>query len=315
MAECKTQWRRVRKGKACPVCEADSWCVVSDDGTVAMCMRVKSDKPKELKSGEIGYIHRLVDAPTVKKPFVRKPAPPKMTDTQRHMILAPRCRSWFVKRGDNRERLAAELGVAAWALDEIRVGWNEEDKCWTFPEMNHRGQIVGVSRRFLDGSKFSIAGFGRGMTYSDNWRDGDATILIVEGGSDVAAGITMGLTMIGRPSNTGGLVYLEKMLDKSGRRAIIIGERDAKDREALPARHDPTCFCCGQCFPGRHGAVETSKRLSQKLQRIVPWSFVPAPHKDLRTFLNSRRTSVDDWAAMQRLGKRLMAEVQHSVKN
>lgn len=305
------QWLRVRKGRPCPICESLSWCLVSSDGSVALCMRVQSDKVKVMSNGEPAYIHRLTDAalPTIRqfRP-VRKPS-----DTERHNILAPLCRSWFVARGQNLERLATQLGVAAWSLDALKVGWNEEEECWTFPEQNHAGLIVGCNRRFEDGRKLAVVGGGRGLNYADDWNDTPGPVLIVEGGSDAAAGLTLGLCVIGRPSCTGGVVYLTKLLDKQdGRRVVIVGERDW--RQVENERHDTTCKCCGQCWPGRNGAIQTSIALSRRLDMIVQWTLLPDGAKDLRGWLNQQAAEPENEQAMLRLGASLARRLKRGLK-
>ena len=33
------------------------------------------------------------------------------------------------------------------------VGWNRESGCWTLPEKDARGEVIGINRRYLDGKK------------------------------------------------------------------------------------------------------------------------------------------------------------------
>jgi conjugative relaxase-like TrwC/TraI family protein len=48
---------RVKRGRPCPICEKTDWCSVSEDGAVAICMRVPSEH--ETRNG--GYLHLLED--------------------------------------------------------------------------------------------------------------------------------------------------------------------------------------------------------------------------------------------------------------
>jgi hypothetical protein len=207
------------------------------------------------------------------------------------------------------------LGVTAWALDLLKVGWIERDKCWSFPELNHRGLIVGCNRRFTNGKKFSIVGATRGLYFADDWRDYEGPVFVVEGGSDTAAGLTMGLCVVGRPSNTGGVDYLHKLLRPvaANRKIIFIGERDAKDRGKLPERHDPNCRCCAQCYPGRFGAIQSSIRLSRGLSKERPcvrWSFMPDGAKDMRGWLNKTGVDVNSEEAMRKLKAALIRRLR-----
>ncbi len=311
--DCRTtKWIRVRRGNPCPVCESDSWCLVSEDGSVALCMRAKSDHPHEMQNGETAYIHRLTDAPACPTP--RQPKPKGPTDIERHMMLGPLARQWCRGCDEQVATLAKELGVARWALDELLVGWNENERCWTFPERNQSKQIVGITRRFVGGKKLAVIGGGRGMSFSDDWLDYDGPLFIVEGGSDTAAGLTLGLPVIGRQSNLGGVKYLCRMLRGVRRKMIVVAERDEKDRATLPEAHKAGCLCCNMCYPGKHGAVQTSIRLSRELQTLVAWSFMPDGAKDMRSWLNQQNADPENEQAMNRLGASLIRRMQRGFK-
>ena len=58
------KWTRAAKGHPCPVCEGKSWCTVSPDGAVALCMRVEAGSFDTKESGGgTAYLHRLKDNP------------------------------------------------------------------------------------------------------------------------------------------------------------------------------------------------------------------------------------------------------------
>src|SRR5215471_21641913 len=48
---------RVRRGNPCPVCNKATWCSMTDDGAMVICMRVAAGSIRESKNG--GYIHIL----------------------------------------------------------------------------------------------------------------------------------------------------------------------------------------------------------------------------------------------------------------
>ena len=54
------KWHNATRAQPCPVCGHSSWCTMSDDGMMAVCRRVPSDRPS--KSGS-GWIHCLVERP------------------------------------------------------------------------------------------------------------------------------------------------------------------------------------------------------------------------------------------------------------
>jgi hypothetical protein len=269
-------------------------------------MRKPNGKPRESSLGT-GYIYTISDEPVQ---FVPRLVERRVTDSELHVRLAPRCRAWYVNQEAKVKELADTLGVAPWALDALHVGW--DGSAWTFPEVNHLGQIIGVNRRLQDGKKIMAVGSRRGLTYASDWLDYYGPIFVVEGGSDVAAGLTLGLCVVGRPSNTGGVDYLVRLLGKHDRKVILLAERDEKDRSQI-VRHDPACKCCGRCYPGKFGAIETAKRLSTRMEKLIHWSFLPDGAKDLRAWLNSRDTNPMNEAAMKRITGSLIRRTANGI--
>jgi len=269
-------------------------------------MRVESEKA--ISSG--GWIHRLMDATPI-RPRPPRPKRKTPTDHEYQAKWSPWARHYYRNSEAQVRRLATELGVAYWALDLLRVGYGssaDSGGYWTFPEKNHRGQIVGINRRFPDGGKYSLGGSKRALTYSEDWIDWPGPVFVVEGGSDVAAGLTMGLCVVGRPSNVGGVDYLVKLLGPvTGRRIVVLGERDRKQHEDLKPlareRHNPKCRCCAQCYPGQYGAMQVQAALTKRLSRRVERRMPPDGAKDLRGWLNAQSVDVEDQAAAFELGK------------
>lgn len=52
-----TKTRRVSRRSRCPICDRADWCLVSKDGTYAICMRVMSSRPARSAMG--GWVHPL----------------------------------------------------------------------------------------------------------------------------------------------------------------------------------------------------------------------------------------------------------------
>lgn len=107
------------------------------------------------------------------------------------------------------------------------------------------------------------------------WQKRPGPVLIVEGASDVAAAITLGLPAIGRFNNLAGADLIGPML--GDRPAIVIGENDEKpEKRGAPKGCKADCTGCLCCFPGREAAKIVAKRLGR------PWVMPPAELKDLR---------------------------------
>ncbi|MDA0920755.1 MAG: hypothetical protein O2945_16915, partial [Planctomycetota bacterium] len=193
-----------------------------------------------------------------------------------------------------RTELAGKLGVEPTSLERLGVGWGQRERsqgCWTIPERDAVGNVIGVSTRLNSGKKKQIFGSHRGLTYSDDWRSGVGPILLVEGGSDTAALLSIGLSVIGRPSNYAGIDLLAELLcgvcDK--REVIVVGENDRKVhgflKPAVQKRHKTDCGCCSVCWPGKYGAIGTAEKLSELLCRKVGWCLAPDNAKDAREWL------------------------------
>ena len=308
---------RVTSRRPCEICGSDGWCIADEYAT--LCPRSNGEGaacPK--KFGTYGWLHLKHGQiqPTQPRQF-QKPKK-RLTDAEMHVQMAPHARHFYRGREAEVAMLAEQLGVATWTFDALKVGYGTlyGKRCWTFPERNPTGLIVGINARFVESvggkSKLQLSGSRRGLTYVDNWADYSGPVLVVEGGSDTAAGLTLQRAVVGRPSCTGGIEYLVRLLGKlpPNRRIIVVAERDRKKHDDLPpkvqARHWQRCPGCMQCWPGRSGATETAKRLTKRLGRRVIW-LLPSGAKDLRDWLNQQGQDVEDTDAMAKLGKKVFA--------
>jgi hypothetical protein len=292
-------WKPVTKSEPCPICEKPDWCTVGERGV--NCMRVESQH--KLTNG--GWFHPNGSAP--QQPRKREPPKRRETDKELHARWAPVAMTACV--GGIIDQLAQDLGVSSSALNKLGVGWLL-GRCWTIPERNGYGLIVGISTRYMDGTKMCLPGSRRGLTYSETWADSPGPVLVVEGMSDVAAGITLGLATIGRPSNIGGVKYLTRLLGPHPtRKIVVIAERDHKRHQDLAdvvkARHLLTCRGCALCWPGLHGAMMVSDALTASLNRRVRWKLLPTNAKDLRQWLTFQHLDISDTAACLRAGGEL----------
>jgi hypothetical protein len=278
----KTQWCRRPRGMNCPICDASSWCTISADGLTVRCTRAPSDRPAPSKAGAQAWIHELGNKVSG---FVQlKPEKEKKYKSVRQVTeLASRAFNHRLAPSI-REHLARDLGVSCGALYAMMVGYGTDDNgaYSTWPSRNSVGEIVGINRRYQDGSKKLQYGTQGGLYYCTP-RTGLSVnpILIVEGGSDAAAAYTIGLFAIGRHSNTGGADLIRAMNVSD---LLVLGEWDEHPEKR--GRHDwclADCKGCSHCFPGLFGAKHTASQLGCK------YIFPPKGCKDLREVLAQGR--------------------------
>ncbi len=270
-------WRKLQRGEVCPACRNDSWCTIASDGTACKCMRIPSEKPVHQRDGTIGYVHRL-DEP-IKAVEVAKRSRPKMSIEEVTEIADEAFHHPSAKRA--RARLAESLGVTVQSLEALYVGWGIDQcgKTWTsWPCRDWEQNIVGIVRRYRDGSKLTMKNTRTGLFIPIGMELRSDLVLIVEGGSDTAAAASVGLLAVGRPSNIGGAEWIKKWL--AGRRCIVVGENDEQPQKRGRLPQCPvTCQGCGHCFPGWHGAKLVAKQL--KCGYMMP----PVWAKDFRVMV------------------------------
>lgn len=254
-------WSRVTKQNPCPVCQKDSWCLIGEQSV--LCMRVQSNRPKLLKSGETGWLHSL------EKP---RPTPPEKVSR------APRtqvdCRALMARWKSETSQpqlqaLATTLGVQPWTLNEygLCVAWSNEHRAWAFSMWDGLGHCIGIRLRSTSGAKWTVTGTHNGLFVP--LINPQPTCLVCEGPTDTAAGLGLGYYTVGRPSCSGGAPMLNDLVRRTNiKRAIIIADNDD---------------------PGLNGA----KLLMENIP--VPSCVITLPCKDLREAVSAGigRTAID----------------------
>lgn len=171
------------------------------------------------------------------------------------------------------QELADELCVTPKSLKLVGYGWCDDEKCFTSPEFDSTGNIIGIVRRFQNGDKRSMPGGNRGLTIPFGLDDMPDPVFVVEGASDVAASLTLGITSIGR-STCNTSMHLAGVL--KGRDFFIVGENDERPDGS---------------WPGKTGAQSVAQKLAQELNRPVRRTMPPDEFKDIRDYLAGRDVS------------------------
>jgi hypothetical protein len=238
-------------------------------------MRIESKLP--CKSG--GWIHRLSEPlPRVKLPD-QTPRPRKDAEAIARTCYANKTAA------HKRIELAYALGVSRESLDDLRVGVGWDREWASFPSRGTNGEIVGITRRYDNGSKKTLAGTSNaGIFCREWWWIGNGTVYIVEGPSDVAAMLDARLSALGRPSCISGLAVLTAYLQRRNpKRIVVIGENDMKPEKRGSIQQCPTnCQGCLVCWPGLAGCLITASRLAKSLKQKVETLMPPPEFKDVR---------------------------------
>ena len=271
MNDCQSRFERVSHNRPCPVCGKPDWCLIARDGSAAICPRTEAGATKYIS--ESGWLHRFQERPIEPRPQPRKSPPKTTTKNLSAEDLGDALNRYARDAEIGRVELAEQLGLNADILLRLNLGYCKYEKCWSFPERNAEGDVIGLQKRYRNGDKFRLTGSKSGLTYADDWDTGTGPLLLVEGASDVAAAMMLGISVIGRPSNRGGVASLGEMLPtfEEHRDIIVMGERDEKE---------------SGLWPGKEGAIHTSRELSKRLMRPLHWSLPPDNAKDVREWVN-----------------------------
>lgn len=260
--------------KKCPVCGRNHYCMISPDGQRAICTQVESRKP--LANGTM-WLHRLEEPlPAFTAPDHKRKGRPKGWQLEAEEYAG-------IMDVGMKFDLALKLGLPITGLDCISLlGWNIDEECFTFPEQDGQGKVIGLNRRFKDGTKKQMMGSARGITVPYDWDQGTGPLYIVEGPTDTAAMICAGLCAWGRPSNTGGVAFLAEAIQKLPEAipVVIVGENDKKP-DGL--------------WPGLTGAISVAGSLSEKVMQTVKWTMAPTDFKDVREYLTGEMFAGADW--------------------
>lgn len=214
---------RVTSQRRCPVCGGIKFCLVSkaggDDPEFAYCPRRATSEPRR---GELGWLHRLRggEHQITRQRGVELPLVPR-----NHRNEAER-----LARAADHDGIGRELGLAGDVLKRMLVGWCSRERCSTWPEFDSELRVVGINRRFPSGEKRLRKDDRVGLYLpTDLPRDlSPHQVLLVEGGSDAAAGLGLGAWTIGRHSALSGFSDLKRLV-RSRRPAgvTVVADRDS----------------------------------------------------------------------------------------
>lgn len=251
---------RVTKQNPCPICKKPDWCMIGT--SITICMRAQSAREKMFSDGSVGWIHALDGAPV------------RIEPRKERSVVAPNIAAmWSRWRQNTRpsqiHSIARDLGVDFSALDNLGCALRDQ-YTMAFPMRDDRNNIVGIRLRTSSGKKFAVEGSHSGL-FIPQLQYSAGMAYIVEGPTDAAAALTLGLFAIGRPSCSGGATQLIELIKRLNiRRAVIVADTDT-DKVFEDGKVAPN--------PGIDGALRLSEHLG------IPNCVLSLPCKDMRSFL------------------------------
>lgn len=248
------KWIRVTHSHPCPICGKPDWCSIATD--IIYCMRVESRRPS--KAG--GWFHDL--NPEQKVKFRERPKPEKIPPLTNASALM---RQWDAEpeAGEKLLELAENLGVSWESLAAIGCTYSIGHGAYAFAMRDATDNVIGIRLRDIEGRKWAVRGSKSGIFYARKM-GAKGKVYVVEGPTDTAAALDLGVYAIGRPSCLGcESMVNDLIIGLKVRAAVIVSDNDG---------------------PGWRGALKLANTLSV---RNVIW--VP-PTKDMREYVSSGGT-------------------------
>ena len=224
---------RVHRGLPCPICahlhRRQSWCLVDQYRGLAICPRVQSDRP----IGAAGWLHSLDGSPP-RLGEVWVEAGPPADDLPDMGGLLARARLDVSELDDRVVELSKAWGVPTASIHRLRPGWDRERGCYLFPmyAWDRAGAWIVCGLRTRRGTrKAAVTGSRNGILVPDGREKPDRSrdLYVVEGESDLAAALWLGLQAIARP----GCLAVESLAVRysAGCDVVIVRDNDGPGRD------------------------------------------------------------------------------------
>jgi hypothetical protein len=231
-------------------------------------MRVRSDKVISLRDGSIGYVHPIEGGAVVE---YRKP------EREKPKVDIEAAWNGMIKDTEDewRHKLARQLGVTYSSIMALGAAWYRRKQAWAFPMRDGGGKIVGIRLRSEEGKKWALVGSANALFIpKDDYFT--QTVYLVEGPTDVMAGVSIGLKIIGRPSCSAGMPDILRFIKENNiKRIVQIADNDT-------VKVSPTGV---RSYPGTEAAEVTAQHLP------IPSLTLTLPVKDLRAFVKFNGTA------------------------
>ncbi len=219
------QWTRVSKAHPCPICKKPDWCIMAPDGTAVICPRTESGRYIDGS----GYLHTLKNTRHWIRETILATKDPEALPEHNGVIakLAEQCcdeRLLYALADE-----ATKLGLQIEALRSLGCGWFGSGRALSIPMRRMSGGVIGLRFRDRSGRKWSAKGSKNGLFIPSTF-DPTRSVVVVEGPTDTAACLGIGLNAIGLASSCmSWRIVAEAIVD---RRAVFVLDNDGRNSEA-----------------------------------------------------------------------------------
>lgn len=247
--------------RKCPICGKPDWCSISENGELAICMRIEGTR----KTANDGNLHILTERtrPVIVEP-PQVPDTATLFDAQAYYDALVARHDWTVTDG-----LASDLKLDPWQLDRLGPVYDERHKAFAFPMRTAAGRVSGLRLRNLQGRKWTVRGSKDGLFY-DPAVDQATEAYVCEGPTDTAAALSLGLFAIGRPSCRGAVPLIRDLARRlKVKKLTIIADNDSEKRH----------MSGGFFEPGVDGAESLLTQLGMVARVVI------MPDKDIRQWV------------------------------
>lgn len=265
---------RVSRAHPCPICGKPDWCTYTEDGRLAFCMRVESDRT----AGNGAYIHVLrADTPALpRRPISLPRRYPDAPSAALRVNLAALCER---EQDDGVDAFMLDpalmemFAIDAWdAAKACGAFWSRSQEALAVPMRDASGAVLGVRYRDLvTGRKWSALGGHDGLFLPDNLKPEQGELWVAEGLTDTIALNALGIPAVGRSSCNTGAALLASLCQRLRVSKLTVvadsdGNKEARDRLFQP---------------GLDGAKHLAERIGVRYRIVFP----PRRTKDVRGYL------------------------------
>lgn len=222
-------FRRLKKRERCPVCSHADWCLVARDGEAVICARAESGR----RMGSAGWLHGTLNGHGLRAPrecrIAYAPGNKDLTG------LAARFEEALCEA--ELARLASSLGLSSESLRALGVGlvlpsdmeglgFRGHQLAFSFPMEDGRGNVCGIRLRLENGKKFAVRGGHEGI-FVPRETEARSILFLVEGPTDAAAMLDLGLLAIGRPNCCGGVKPVCRLIHSlRAEQVVVVADAD-----------------------------------------------------------------------------------------